>query len=129
MENGLQNRLKNATFSAPAQHSLSRRRVLHLGEATCLQLALSSFASAKDKFTLANQKVVLAGCSPFALAKLCFASAKVFFALVNPRPPLSSIFSFAKAKLSLHLGELLHLGEAIPSPRQSYSFVLAKQCF
>ena len=75
---------QNATFSASAGCSSLRQRLLHLGKATCLQLALSSFTSAKDRFTLANPRVVLAGCSPFTLAKVCFA-------LANRRPSLSSI--------------------------------------
>ena len=79
---------------------------LRRGEATCLQLALSSFASMKTSFNLVNPRVVLAECSPFSLANL--------------RPSLSSVFSFTSEKLSLHLGELLRLDEAV---------LLGKFCF
>ena len=104
---------QNATFSAPARCSSTRRRLLRLGEATCLQLALSSFTSAKDRFSLANPRVVLAGCSPFILAKICFTSTKVFFAFANARPSIYLVFSFASVKLSLRLGELHHLSKAM----------------
>ena len=68
--------------------------VLHLGEATSLQLALSSFALAKTSFasmkafTLAKVCFTLAKAFAstkdfFVLAK-AFASTKDFFALVNP---------------------------------------------
>ena len=93
----MENRLKNRCF-------LLQPDALRLGETTCLQLALSSFASAKtsfvvvkDRFALANPRVVLAGCSSLPLAKVCLASAKVFFALANSRPSLSLVFLSALA--------------------------------
>ena len=59
-------------FSAPARHSLPSGRVLCLGEATCLQLALSSFAEAKDRFALANLRPSFSSVFSFASAKQCF---------------------------------------------------------
>ena len=108
--------LRMRAFLSQTRHPSPWLSVLRLGEYMWQLLKGSSFNSKNPRPSIFRMV-------PFASAKVNFTSEKVLLRLDEPKTfdffilasPITLANCFASAKLFLHLGKLLHLGEAIPS--------------